>query len=555
MGRKNTKGRGKPSRHQKNLSPIFQQNAIGDYLSNDIDGDVLREMNITEDFPQAVLDEVRDIVAREPDPKVLLNDPERQDLTNLPFITIDGEDARDFDDAVYAYPDTDGANKGGHVLWVAIADVSHYVQKGSALDKEAKRRGATVYLPGKVVPMLPEELSNGLCSLKPNEYRAVSAYKMKISAEGKVLNYQFCTGVIKSQARLTYNQVLDALEGRPDAQTQPILSTLLEPLHNVSKSCKIDRKKRKAIEFDTSELGVHVDRNQGKTPQFSIIKGDDARTLIEEAMISANISAGKDQTNNCAAGAYRVQDQPEVKKNYTARILAKLGVNSARRLREGMQLTQGDFVNLLGEAKSSKDPDYAKGLILRMQMRATYSANNIGHFCLALPEYSHFTSPIRRYPDLMTHRNLKAAFNLKSGYALDAETAETDMEHCADMERLNDAAGREARKRYVMRFLHDKQGQELEAEILSVNQNELRLKIGDCNYFTSLSVDELPKGAYQHDRQSQSLINTQTGHKFTVGDKPKVTVQFGLHGALPTVFISNLPQYVVQQRPGPKNTP
>ncbi|MAH04214.1 MAG: VacB/RNase II family 3'-5' exoribonuclease [Pseudomonadota bacterium] len=552
MGRKNAKGRRNAPQKRNSLSPNFTQNALVKYQSNDIDGDVIREMNIPDEFPQAVIDEVKQIVAREPDPKVLLSDPEREDLTQLPFVTIDGEDARDFDDAVYAYPDPDGGNKGGHILWVAIADVSHYVRPGSATDKEAKLRGTSVYLPGKVVPMLPEELSNGLCSLKPEEHRAVSAYKLKISGEGKVLDYKFTTGVIKSRARLTYTKVLDALEGRMDATTQPIFSSLIVPLHNVYKTLAGARVKRNAVDFGHNELSVHADPKGGKGPVFNLITGDDARALIEEAMIAANISAAREQENSCDAGVYRVQDVPEVKKLYTAKMLTKLGVKSAKKLKEGDTLSQKDFVHLLREADGSKDPNYARGLILRMQERATYSADNIGHFCLALAGYTHFTSPIRRYPDLMVHRNIKAVYNLAAGYALDEATAKTDLDLSADNERRNDAAGKEARKRYTMNYLVGKQGQELDAEIISVNdKGGVRLSIADCNYMTTLRMGELPAGSYQMNAARDTLINTTTGHEFTVGDKLKTSIHFNFKADedLPTVLISNL-QDLIKPRAG-----
>ena len=532
MGRPRRSNRPNKSRKHSNKSnqpsqfnQSFTKNAQRFGTNYDIEAVVIHDMGIPDRFPKAVEDEVAEIVAKQSDPSELLKDPAREDLTHIPFVTIDGEDARDFDDAVYAHADKDPKNKGGHILWVAIADVAHYVRAGSALDKEARERGTSVYFPSMVVPMLPEELSNGICSLKPNEHRACMAYKIKVSADGKVLDRELHQGVMKSQARLTYTQVLAAIEGKLDSQTKPIFDKLLKPLHKVYKSLAINRAQRDTIDFGYGEISVRNDKKKNKQPEFHQINGDEARSLIEEAMIAANISAGRDQTEKCDQGVYRVQDKPKAKNKEIIKTLKQLGVKSAGKHRSGQGLTQKDFNKMLSEAENSLDPHMARGMILRMQDRAIYTTDNKGHFCLALPEYTHFTSPIRRYPDLLAHRKLKDAFNFHS----DPKTGSVkgDLKHCSYTERRAKKASKEVNKQYTMRYLYNMQGQDLSAEIIDISDKRgVRFKVKGCNYQANIDMRSLPHGRYSVNNDRDAIVNQDTGHVFKIGEKMDVTIHF-----------------------------
>jgi ribonuclease R len=533
------------------LSQKFTDVAYGNLKAGDIEADIINKMDIPDQFPQAVIKEVQEIVATQSNPQDLLKDPKREDLTHLPFVTIDGADARDFDDAVHSYPDPDGSNKDGHILWVAIADVSHYVRPGTALDKEAKKRGTSVYFPSKVVPMLPEGLSNGLCSLKPDEYRACVAYEMKISAKGKVINAKMHNGVMKSVARLTYPQVLAGIDGKPDAAVAPIMDTLIKPMHNVFKSLLQSREARGAINFGFDEISVHTTKENPDVPEFDQITGDDARCLIEEAMIAANISAARDE-NKTKQGVYRVQGKPSARKKDTIKELLTLGVTSATGCESGKEISGKTFVSMLEEAELSDDPSHAKSLILRMQKRAFYTDKNVGHFCLALPEYTHFTSPIRRYPDLMVHRNLKTAFNFSA--EPQSATMESDAKHCSYTERRADKASKEANKQYTMSYLYDLQGQSLNARIVDVSAARgIRISIDNCNYHTNLSKGDLPTGPYALNQDKDALVNTLTGHRFNIGDSLDVSLHFGLRDDddAPVVFLDNPDQALPQTNAQP----
>lgn len=533
------------------LTQKFTNIAYGSLKAGDIEANIIRKMEIPDHFPSAVVKEVQAIVATQSNPQDLLQDPKREDLTHLPLVTIDGEDARDFDDAVHAYPDPDGSNKDGHILWVAIADVSHYVRPGTALDKEAKKRGTSVYFPSKVVPMLPEELSNGLCSLKPDEYRACVAYEMKISAKGKVINAKLHNGVMKSVARLTYPQVLSGIDGKPDPAVAPIMDTLIKPIHNVFKSLLKNRDGRGAINFGFDEISVHTTKENPDVPEFDQITGDDARCLIEEAMIGANVSAARDE-NKLKQGIYRVQGKPSARKKETIKELLKLGVTSATGCESGKEISGKTFVAMLEEAELSDDPSHAKSLILRMQKRAFYSDKNIGHFCLALPEYTHFTSPIRRYPDLMVHRNLKTAFNFSAEPP--STTLESDAKYCSFTERRADKASKEANKQYTMSYLHGLQGQSLNARVVDVSAARgVRISIDNCNYQTTLGKADLPTGPYALNQDKNVLTNTITGHRFEIGDNLDVSLHFGLRDDddAPVVFLDNPDQALPQSKAQP----
>ena len=503
----------------KNKKPYEKPAPKPLYIDN-IEDNVIMDMQIPNNFSQAVIDEIKVIVATQSNPADLLKDANREDLTHLPLVTIDGEDARDFDDAVHAYEDPDPTNKGGHVLWVAIADVSHYVRQGSAIDKEAANRSTSVYFPAKVVPMLPEELSNGLCSLKPDEHRACMAYEMKINARGDLIGRTLHQGVMKSTARLTYTQVLAAIEGKDDPATSAVSPALLAPLYDVFKNLKQARNKRNAVEFGYGEVSIRADERTGSI-EFHHIDGDEARSLIEEAMIGANISASKDQHE---IGIYRTQEQPEARKAEILKDLKKMGVASAGQIKMGDGLTQKKFTLMLLEAERSDDPFLARSMILRMQKPAKYVANNVGHFCLALKGYTHFTSPIRRYPDLLAHRALKQTFNLSAeSEFVDKAKLGTQLSDCSYKERRAKKASQEVNRQYMSKHFNAVQGQTLSAVVIDVSEKRgVRILVDECKYQASIKFGNLPAGGYQISEDKKTLTNDRSGHVFSIGDKLEV---------------------------------
>tara|TARA_R110002124_G_scaffold149220_1_gene315039 strand:+ start:181927 stop:183621 length:1695 start_codon:yes stop_codon:yes gene_type:complete len=509
----------KNKKFDKNKKP-YEKPAPKPLYLNNIEDNVIMDMGIPSQFSQAVIDEIKEIVATQSNPADLLNEANREDLTHLPLVTIDGEDARDFDDAVHAYADPEPTNKGGHVLWVAIADVSHYVRQGSAIDIEAANRSTSVYFPSKVVPMLPEELSNGLCSLKPNEHRACMAYEMKVNVHGDIIGRTLHQGVMKSTARLTYTQVLAAIEGKDDPATTAVSPALLTPLYEVFKNLKKARNKRNAVEFGYGEVSIRADEKSGSI-EFHHIDGDEARSLIEEAMIGANISASKDQDE---VGVYRTQEKPEARKAETLKDLKKLGVASAGQIKKGDGLSQKKFSLMLLEAERCEDPFLARSMILRMQKPAKYVANNVGHFCLALKGYTHFTSPIRRYPDLLAHRALKETFNFSAASEfIDKSKLGSQLSDCSFKERRAKKASQEVNRQYMSKHFNAVQGDTLGAVVIDVSEKRgVRVLIDECKYQASIKFGNLPVGDYVISDDKKTLTNERSGHKFTIGDKLNV---------------------------------
>ncbi|MCW5581995.1 MAG: ribonuclease R, partial [Luteimonas sp.] len=328
----------------------------------------------------------------------------RVDLRKLPLVTIDGEDAKDFDDAVYCEP-----NKRGFRLIVAIADVSHYVRPGKPLDDEAQLRATSVYFPGFVVPMLPETLSNGICSLNPRVDRLCFACDMQVDRDGEVVESKFYEAVMHSHARLTYTQVWKAVgEADPEAQAQ--LGALLpqvERLHQLYRVLAKARTKRGAIEFESSEVRFVLD-NRGEVVQAGMLQRNDAHKLIEECMIAANVEAARALLRSGVPAPFRIHDKPPESKYAD---LLEFLKEFALRMPAWAKLQPKDFANLLSKVRDRPDATLLESVILRSQSQAVYSPENIGHFGLALQAYAHFTSPIRRYPDLLVHRAIKYALS------------------------------------------------------------------------------------------------------------------------------------------------
>ena len=334
----------------------------------------------------------------------------REDLRELDLVTIDGEDARDFDDAVWAAPDPDPANKGGHRLVVAIADVAHYVRPGDALDQEARKRGNSVYFPDRVIPMLPEALSNDLCSLRPREDRACLACEMTIDAKGQLRSGASRRALMRSRARLTYTRVQAAFDGNPDEETEALLDPVIRPLYAAYERLLEARHKRGTIELELPERKIVFDE-AGKPAGAVARQRLASHMLIEEFMIAANVAAASTLADAKAGCLYRVHDKPDpARLEALADFLERLGVPWSRTAKK-----PGDFTRLLRGLAEEDMREIVSTLVLRSQAQAVYSPENIGHFGLNLKRYAHFTSPIRRYSDLVVHRALISLLGLGEG--------------------------------------------------------------------------------------------------------------------------------------------
>jgi ribonuclease R len=547
---------------------MHSANSLGGLFDNqDIESAILKQMGIPVDFSDAARAEIESIMATQSNPEDLLKDPTREDLTDIPFVTIDGEDARDFDDAVHAYADDDPKNKGGHVLWVAIADVSHYVKTGSALDLEARERGNSVYLPKRVVPMLPEELSNGLCSLRPDEHRACAAYKIQINKKGRIIDRSFHQGVMKSRARLTYNQVMDGMDGNADEQVAPIYNDLLMPLINCYKLLKDASIERGAMTFGLEQLSIHVLGDDDR-PEFREIKEDDSHSLIAENMIATNMCAAMDQ-KTCSNGVYRVHDDPSAGNIEALETLKTLNVITHTEFLNGIDKSPKGIQALIDKADACSDPELGKHMIVRLQSAAKYTTDNIGHFGLQIkPEigYSHFTSPIRRYPDLLVHRNLKDKFNMVKGQMPSAlrKEMESILEHCSATERRADSASKQVADQYCLRYLNKLDGQLLNAKIIRVSEDGLKIRLKELDLETVINIDQLPKGEYSLDTKNNALLNEDTGHVFPAGYSVNVMVsqnmdnEYGMpkfHIANPDHMLSNAMQATQKTQQADRNAP
>lgn len=444
----------------------------------------------------------------------------RTDLRNLPFVTIDGEDAKDFDDAVYCYKKP----KGGYQLYVAIADVSNYVKQNSALDKEAARRGNSVYFPGKVVPMLPEALSNGLCSLNPHVDRLCMVAEMAISDDGKITRSRFYRAVIHSHARLTYTQVGTWLEqGATDEQHAP-LWPMLEQLYALYQILLATRKIRGAMDFDTTETRIEFDDNKKIKCIVPVIRND-AHKLIEECMLAANVATARFLEKAEIPTLYRVHAAPEEDKITSLRqFLGELGLQ----LGGGKKPTPKDFQKTMSTIGDRPEKHLIETVMLRSLKQAQYVEANEGHFGLAYSAYTHFTSPIRRYPDLLIHRAI--------GYLLDNEHHEAykfgytheDMnrlgKHSSMTERRADDATREVVSWLKCEYMQDKLGQVFKGRISAVTSFGIFVELDEVYVEGLVHVTSLKNDYYTFDAVKHRLIGTRGGQVYRLGDKMTVMV-------------------------------
>ena len=453
----------------------------------------------------------------------------RIDLRQLPLVTIDGEDARDFDDAVFCEP----LDEGGWQLWVAIADVSYYVRPGTALDSEAQNRGNSVYFPEQVIPMLPEALSNGLCSLNPQVDRLCMVCEMIISKTGKLLEHQFYEAVMNSKARLTYTKVWDLLKEQ-GAQGHPELHKRyaeqlphLKNLHEMYRALKRTRNQRGAIEFETQE-SKFVFNAQRKIDNIVPVTRNDAHKLIEECMILANVSAAQTLTKNKAEALYRIHDEPDADR--LGAFLSYLGeVGITHKI--GSDVSPQDFTDVIEKIQGRADQELIQTMLLRSMKQAVYDHENIGHFGLALEAYAHFTSPIRRYPDLVVHRALKGIIDKhhqqkskSGGKAYTADEVETLGEQCSMTERRADDATRDVSDWLKCEFMLDHVGDVFEGVIASVTNFGFFVRLSEFHIDGLVHITALEKDYFRYDEVKQHLIGESFGKVYRLGDPVEVKV-------------------------------
>ena len=445
----------------------------------------------------------------------------RTDLRDIPLITIDGADARDFDDAVWAEPDTAPDNpKGWHAI-VAIADVAWYVRPGDPLDRAAWTRGNSIYFPDRVVPMLPERLSNGLCSLRPNEDRACVAVHLWIDAEGHLKRHRFVRGLMRSAARLTYEQVQKARDGNPDDATGPLKKPVLDPLFGVYDSLRKARDRRGTLELDIPERQITLGED-GHIAAITPRSRYDSHRLIEELMIAANVAAAETLNKAMAPSVQRIHEAP------TAEAVANLREALGN---FGIRLAKGGIPRpslLAGVLKQASETDYAdlvSDLVLRSQTQAYYGTEDLGHFGLALRRYCHFTSPIRRYADILVHRALISTLGLGDGGLSPDELDRLDetSEHISATERRAVFAERDAMDRLTAAFLADRVGAEFSARISGVTRFGLFVRLEETGADGLVPMRALPADWYDHDEIAHRLIGEKSGIIYTLGDR--VTVQ------------------------------
>ena len=444
----------------------------------------------------------------------------REDLRALPLVTIDDADARDFDDAVFAEPDSDPENAGGWHLVVAIADVAWYVRPDGALDKAARLRGNSVYFPDRVVPMLPERLSNDLCSLRPDEERPCVAVHIWIDRDGRKRRHFFTRALMRSAARLTYLQVQNARDGRADADTAPLVEPALAALFGAYDALQAARAKRGTLELDLPERRVRF-AEDGAVAAIEPRPRYDSHRLIEEFMVAANICAAETLEHRRQPCMYRVHEEPAPAKIEALReFLDGLG----HRLARGQRPRPGQFTALLRKVEGTPHAPAVNQAILRAQSQAVYSPENLGHFGLALERYGHFTSPIRRYADLLVHRALIRALGAGPGglpKTADAAFAEIAA-HISDTERRAATAERETMDRYVAAFLADRVGAQFAGRISGVTRAGLFVALDETGADGLVPLSSLTDDYYLLDEKTQSLVGRHAGRRFRMGEAVRV---------------------------------
>ncbi len=472
----------------------------------------IHQHGIPDDFPDKVIDE-----ADKAKPVGLKG---REDLRDMPLLTIDPSDARDHDDACYAHADDDPKNPGGHVIWVAIADVAAYVQPGTALDREARKRGNSSYFPDRVVPMLPDRLSGDLCSLHEGVPRACIAVRMQIDADGNKIGHRFVRALMRSAASLNYTEVQEAIDGNPNDRTGPLLEPVLKPLYAAYTALKKARSVRQPLELDLPERKI-VLSDTGEVLSVAFRERLDAHRLIEEFMILANVAAAETLIAKRQPLLFRVHEEPAPEKLESLRETAQAaGLNLAK----GQVLQTRHLNALLNAAAGTEDAELINLTTLRSMAQAYYNPENFGHFGLALRNYAHFTSPIRRYSDLIVHRGLISAHGWgKDGLTEDdIDRLEETATHISDTERRSMMAERDTTDRYLAAYLSERVGNEFTGRISGIARFGAFVKMDETGADGLVPVRSLGREFFHFDREAGTLMGSDTGLIIAIGQRVTV---------------------------------
>jgi ribonuclease R len=491
-----------PSKHAQPVGRVIE--TLGNYADPGMEIEIaLRKFDLPHEFSKKAL-----ALARSMPEEVHAGDLKgRKDLRHLPFVTIDGETAKDFDDAVHAEREAGGKNAGWR-LRVAIADVSHYVRHGDALDADARERGTSVYFPRRVIPMLPEKISNGLCSLNPDVDRLAMVCDMSITGQGKVARYEFYAAVFRSHARLTYTAVWEMISSNK-------ASADLQILYEVYKALARERDLRGAIDFESVETRMEFDA-RGKILRIVPEARNEAHRLIEECMLAANVCAGDFLSSRGHPVLYRVHDVPAPEKVSALRdFLAELGLT----LPGGDEPKPKDYAQLLAKIRPRPDHSLLQTILLRSMKQAVYTPDNVGHFGLAFDAYVHFTSPIRRYPDLLVHRAIKALLANQKYSGVDWEALGR---HCSETERRADDASRDVESWLKCFYMQDHVGEVFDGTVTGVTAFGLFVMLD--NYYVDglVHISELGRDYFRFEPGRHLLLGERTGKRYRLADRLKV---------------------------------
>ncbi len=498
----------------------------------------IHQHGIPDDFPDKVIAE-----ADRAKPAGLSG---REDMRDLPLVTIDPSDARDHDDACFAHADDDPKNPGGHVIWVAIADVAHYVTPGSALDREARKRGNSTYFPDRVVPMLPDRLSGDLCSLHEGVPRATIAVRMRIDAEGNKIDHSFHRGLMRSAASLSYEEVQNAIDGTPNDHAAPLLDDVIRPLYAAYHALRDARARRQPLDLDLPERKIVLD-DDGKVISVAFRDRLDAHKLIEEFMVLANVAAAETLIARRRPLLFRVHEEPAPEKLEALRETAEA---AGLTLAKGQVLQTRHLNALLNAAAGTEESELINLSTLRSMAQAYYSPENFGHFGLALRNYAHFTSPIRRYSDLIVHRALITAHGWGDDglSAEEIDRLEETAEHISDTERRSMMAERDTTDRYLAAYLSERVGSEFAGRISGIARFGAFVKLDGTGADGLVPVRSLGREFFHFDREAGTLMGADTGFTITIGQRVTVKlteatpVTGGLELELLTIEDQELPR-------------
>ncbi|MCV6823040.1 MULTISPECIES: ribonuclease R [Halocynthiibacter] len=472
----------------------------------------IHQHGIPDHFPDAVIAEVD---KAKPAP---LGD--RLDLRDMPLVTIDPVDARDHDDACFAQIDTNPANKGGFIVWVAIADVAHYVTPGSALDREARKRGNSSYFPDRVVPMLPDRLSGDLCSLHEGVERPCVAVKMVIDKDGTKISHEFHRAMMKSAASLAYAEVQDAMDGRANEKCEPLLEDVIKPLYGAYAALTRAREARQPLELDLPERKIELGED-GKVASIAFRERLDAHKMIEEFMVLANVAAAETLLKKKTPLLYRVHEEPSTEK---LEALRETAVSSGLVLAKGQVLQTRHLNQLLAQAAGTDQDELINISTLRSMTQAYYSPENFAHFGLALRNYAHFTSPIRRYADLIVHRGLITAHGWgDDGLSeQDIEALEETAQQISDTERRSMVAERDTTDRYLASYLSERLGNEFSGRVAGIARFGVFVKLDETGADGLVPIGTIGREFFVHDEETNTLRGEKTGLTIGLGQRALV---------------------------------